>query len=852
MGSYIRRFLFDPGDAILLNIESVNILDLTPPSSITGIGSGTAIIVGEFENGPFLQTTEISSATDLQQTFGTLGFTYGGTPSNYPCAVSRKADNAIFPEFWNGNGFVQLSGKQFARLLICRVDTSVGQVQFSRLAFIQGAANFRYQLSAGQVLSLDVGAGFLSATFTATAAVRTAAAGTYPTTFAGGETLTLGYDGAPNFTVTFLAADQSLAQVVARINAYAGFAFADSTGGQLRLTGLQKGNGGQVRVVAASAGGVLTQLGLTVATTAGTGNVANVAAVTPAEIKVVVEAAVSGSLVEVSSSGNLRVSNTTSAGYVTLGAATTATGLGFAVGSFATSSGQAILVSGAGTYNTTFVGGETLVLNVDGVQFTAAFVSGDQTLAQVVTRLNTAAGKVVAAAVDATHLQLFGSKPGGNVTVLSATGAASPLTILGLAVGSTTGVLPAQGSLPAGTVVQVPNGQIYVTMQDIVFQGGQVLISDVVQAAQTGPWSVKIRPAVDDGTGLGTGAGTITSVSNPPDIGAFSVNNLQVVTAALTEGAIDAAYAAALTGPTIDINNVSKQANLIWSARQSNTVRRQLRTNAVTASANGLFGRMAAIRTPLNTSRAVALSTTAEPGVGATRDQRVIFCYPQANTFVPMIATRGLSGGAGFTADGNVDVGADGFMVSICSQLPPEENPGQDTPFATAVNSVETGANAQGFTIVDYINFKAGGVAALRIDDGVATFQSGVTSVDPLVNPSLVRISRRRMADFIQDSVALASKGFGKRLSTVARRNALRSEIRQFLRGLLSPNNPAAQRIGGFKVTDKAINTTESLGNGLYRIIVNVQTLASLDSIVIQATIGEQVTDVDEVLPQAA
>jgi hypothetical protein len=200
-----------------------------------------------------------------------------------------------------------------------------------------------------------------------------------------------------------------------------------------------------------------------------------------------------------------------------------------------------------------------------------------------------------------------------------------------------------------------------------------------------------------------------------------------------------------------------------------------------------------------------------------------------------------------------VDVGADGFLCAIMSQLPPEENPGQLTPFSGGIVSLESGANVQGFTINDYILFKASGICALRwdADDGVAIFQSGVTSVNPAINPGLVRISRRRMADYIQDSLAQAMTSFGKKLSTSARRKAIVGEITNFLAGLLSVENPANQRIGGYTVDPNSGNNAQTLAQGMFRIIINVQTLPSLDSIVLQTTVGEQV-QVQEVLPQAA
>jgi len=749
MPMFIRRFLTDPGNDVLLEIESVNILDLEPPSSITGVGTGTVCIVGEFADGPFNTPTDISSATDLQSEFGSVGYTYNGVSGNNPMARARNADAAVLAENWNGNAMIQLSGKKFSRLQVVRADNNVGSVNFTLLASLIGSAAFAYALVTGQFISISVnGAGPTSATFTGAVATVVGAAGTF--VMASGDTVVLGYDAATNFTTTFLVTDNTVNLVVARINQAAGFTFASVNAGQIQLTGRQGGTGGQVRVVSGSAG-VIVVLGLTVANTAGTGNVANIGAVSPTEIKTIVEAAVAGSLVETLSDGRLRLASTNST--IRVHTTTTADALGFAESAVATAA-----------------------------------------------------------------------------------------------------VVPTTGSIPAGTVVKPAAGGAtakFTTMQTIQFTPSGVFIGGLQQSAASGPWAVKIRHGLDDGTGIAALAGTINTVETVIATAAFSVLNTLNASAALSEAAIDVAYQTALDS-TLDPNAVTRECNIIYSARQSNLVRRALRQNALDASANGLFGRVTIVRPPLGTTKTAAKSTVAEPGVGATRDQRVIYTWPGVSTFVPVIAQRGSAGGVGFTATGNVDVGADGFLASVLSQLAPEENPGQLTSFTGAINSFDSLAVAQGLlTVTDYIAFKAAGICALRMDDGTAIFQSGVTSVDPLITPSLVRISRRRMADYIQDTLARRAKGFGKKLSTAVRRKALSGEIRQFLIGLLAANNPGTQRISGFTVDDKTANTPELLAAGMFRIIANVRTLSSLDSIVIATTVGESV-QVEESLPAAA
>jgi len=98
--------------------------------------------------------------------------------------------------------------------------------------------------------------------------------GTFPTGFAGGETLVLTVD-VLSFTTTFDAADQTAAQVASRINAAAALAgvasaiaTVDATSGELTLTGILTGSQG---VLSVDGGTAVATLGLTVGSTSGAG-----------------------------------------------------------------------------------------------------------------------------------------------------------------------------------------------------------------------------------------------------------------------------------------------------------------------------------------------------------------------------------------------------------------------------------------------------------------------------------------------------------------------------------------------------------------------------------------------------
>lgn len=749
MPGFTRRYSFDPGLAELLKIEGVVIIDRDPPSALAGTGTGMVTIVGEFEDGDFNLPTEIVSNSDFSTNFGDFGYVYDGVQSNNPCARSRKADGALLPEYWNGNGLVACVNKKFRRLAIVRADTSVGAVQFTRRASVLGSNKFLFDLEPGQHLDLDIGAGPVVSTFNATIGSLVSGAQTFPTTFVGGETMTIVVDeNTPQqigpLPVVFLSGDTTQAAVIARINLAFGFTLAISNSATVtRLDGRVRGTSGNVRVVSQDTL-VGTKLAFSTVAAAGTGNVTNIDQVTLAEVQTIVQAAVAGTTVDRTPSGKLRVS-ANSAAAITPVLATTALDLGFTLG----------------------------------------------------------------------------------VHTSSATGTAAA----GLA-----------GSIPAGTRVRTAGGVEWVTMQTVA-----------VTAASAGPYSVKVRPANDDGTTIAATAGTVVVMPFGVELGTFSVVNPLALSAALTEAAIDAAYVTALS-KTLAQNGVCRQTNFVVSARSSNAIRQAGRQNAIDASNQGLFGRKFVMRPPLGTTRRVdALSLVAQPGAGPYRSDRVNYTFPGCCTFLPQIAVRGTAGGVGFTADGIIDTGMDSWVASLQSQLNPEENPGQATNFMSGIVGVERGnADVQNLTMDDYVAFRAGGIAALRIDDGQATIESGIVNVDPQIYGATKNMARRNMADFIQDSLALALKPFVKKLATKERRAQCVGVVKAFLEGLLSVGNSSAQRIGGYSIDAKSGNTPATLAVGIFRIIVKVQTLSSLDVIVLETTIGETVTFEDTSLAAAA
>lgn len=402
-------------------------------------------------------------------------------------------------------------------------------------------------------------------------------------------------------------------------------------------------------------------------------------------------------------------------------------------------------------------------------------------------------------------------------------------------------VLTSDVIIPAGTRVYNPAAptQEFGLSRDVVFASGTSLAPSSTQTAipvySTGGVNGTIGLVTNvNATDLfraGVGAGT-----QNPTLSAASANSVQLTI--LTGSAIDAAYSTAIDA-SLPGNLPQDITNIIASARQSSVIRAKLNANVAAASSMSL-GRVALIRPVIGTNGSGARGGS-DPGVGANRSDRVIYCYPHFSQFIEDIANTVPN------SDGFALVGADAAMATILSNLPPENNPGQATGLIDFISALEPGLTTAGaptnFGLQDYILFKSRGIACLRRDNdlGEWVFQSGVTSVDPTVFSQLAPISRRRMTDFLEDSMAAIAKRFNKMAATSDRKDSLVTEEFDFLDTLQSPNDPSKQRIDGFLLDSKSGNTPALSGIGIFVLIMKVRLLGSLDQIILQVTSGATV-----------
>lgn len=722
MTAFIRRYRTTPSLAQLTAIEQIAIVDGVPTTPVTGAGSGTLLLVGEFEDGEFNKPTEVFGEDDEALRFGGFGFTYGQTLYNNPCA------RVHIGEPWNGNGFLKGKFLKPPRKIIVRVDTSVGSVRFQPLASLRTNVG-PFILAVGQQLTVapDGGAGVTTTAINATAATRVGIAqpgGGNLSLFVGGEQIGITIDANPEVIVTFQAADQTAAQVAARINSFLGYNAATTilAGTGTQIAGIVLGTSGKV-ILRNVSGTPLTNIGHTAGTTNGTGNVANVNAVTATEV--------------------------------------------------------------AGLINA--------LVGIDAI-------------------------------VDASGAVVVYSPTVGTGSVNVTAGAMA--TALGLTAGTTVSALvgPA-ASIPAGTRVRTAGGLEWVSMQTINVPEG------TVSAPNVAFYSSPIRPATDNGTAVGTAAGTIIVLVDIPSGRMFSVTNIDNVSAALDENTMDARYLAAFNS-TLDPSEVSAQANYSLCARRSDAVTAMGLANAIAASDEGCFGRSFHSREPYGQSSANAIAA-----VELNRGDRNFHTWPAWYVRVPEIATRGVAGGFGFTADGVILVGGDGPLAYINAFLNPEENPGQDVGnLLDFIVGIEKPTGTV-FNRALYEALKRAGICAPRIDQrGVKCYQSEVTTS---LEDGRTTQKRRKMADHLQDTFAIILLPYSKKLATEAREAAIDARLNSSLRSYRSKDAPESQRIKDYVITNTTNQNPDLAARGVSSRKIQVQLLPSLDTFFVNTEIGE-------------
>lgn len=346
-----------------------------------------------------------------------------------------------------------------------------------------------------------------------------------------------------------------------------------------------------------------------------------------------------------------------------------------------------------------------------------------------------------------------------------------------------------------------------------------------------------VAPAANSGSAWDTLAG-LTGRTHPSGTLTYDAN-VHAPNAA-NNSTLEARYTAAILA-TMDDNDPAGSINIIVAARKSSTIRTQLRAHVLEASARGLT-RRTILAPSLVTQSVDTACGNADPGVGANRSERVDYAWPGGRTYVPEAVNFSVAGADGLLyTDGVMDDPCDFWLASVESNLPPERNPAQAAEPVPTILSRLLGYQRTTSPIrlsqPEYTRMRAAGVVGLRVDRILGPqFQSGVTT-------SLVakekNILRRRMADYIQDSITQYLAPIVKLPLTQRFKDSCEAVVVGFMRGLLSPDNPAAQRIDGYTVDVKNGNTPNGLAKGIFVIKGDARLTPTGDFLVLSSDISE-------------
>jgi hypothetical protein len=278
--------------AQLLSSKVVVVEETPRLRSFPTIPTAVAAVVGVTEKGPIRTPTRVTSFDEWVDIFG--GF------------ISDSKLAAMVEQFFNNGGTDLFTSRvvHYNSILDPNTKTSAAATKGlnttavpATAGTILGGVQAPFTLTPADTLDVDVDAGGpATAIFNATRA-SLQGAGTEPHALSNGDTLIFSIDQGPTQTIQFLAADfaniaTATSQEVADVLNRDGFGFTASVVfGSVVIASDREGSGSEVHVTGGTANVVLS---FSTTASPGTGNVAFIDAVTAAEVKTIVEAAVAG------------------------------------------------------------------------------------------------------------------------------------------------------------------------------------------------------------------------------------------------------------------------------------------------------------------------------------------------------------------------------------------------------------------------------------------------------------------------------------------------------------------------------------------------------------------------------
>ena len=181
------------------------------------------------------------------------------------------------------------------------------------------------------------------------------------------------------------------------------------------------------------------------------------------------------------------------------------------------------------------------------------------------------------------------------------------------------------------------------------------------------------------------------------------------------------------------------------------------------------------------------------------------------------------------------------WMASILSQTSPHIDPAYsgNTQYLAGITDLY-----HKLTRADYIALAAAGVAAFEYDEDIGyKVRSGV--VTQIANSSKIMIFRRRMADFLTNSVGVFLKNYQNGVNAYAKRQEVKGSMLAFIQeqetNEVLPKDSEVQTGLAKLVDTESLNTDTTIAAGFFKILYKQRIYSSMRFIVLQAEIGESV-----------
>jgi hypothetical protein len=299
----------------------------------------------------------------------------------------------------------------------------------------------------------------------------------------------------------------------------------------------------------------------------------------------------------------------------------------------------------------------------------------------------------------------------------------------------------------------------------------------------------------------------VTKLANgrPLNVSAATLNGT-----AGAEGSIaDSDFTASNKGLNVAAN--VQGVGIVWVAeRMSDTLKAAIETLANAATDKiFLIGADAE-----STSLASAVTDVAD-----YRGDRMVYAFNHCYTLDPETGAEIL-------------VRPESWMASILSQTDIDIHPGEEDTVKQTAGIIRLYNSS--YTRADYITAKDAGICALESDVSGFKFVSGVTTS---LTPGKEQITRRRMTDYIQLSLANSLKYFVKKKNTLTRRKVMAGLVDSFLDGL----KKAERVVELYNVDGEILNTEVSRAQGIEKLFVRVKLIGHMLHLVLETEIGTNV-----------